>query len=156
MVKKVNDFLLTSYIDHKYLVKVRPFSSAKVSCINNHVKPTVRAFNTEHIIQHVGTNDLNTERTASRIESFPIIKTDVNTITVSLIVPKYDNLIDKANEVNSRLINMCKERKIPYIYHADAISPERHLNQRNLQLNRHGILVTATGFEPTTTVGQLG
>ena len=34
IVKKVNGFLL---INHKYLVKVRSFSSTKVSCMNDHV-----------------------------------------------------------------------------------------------------------------------
>ena len=41
MVKKVNGFLLTRSTNHKYLVKVRSFSSARVSCMNDHVKPTL-------------------------------------------------------------------------------------------------------------------
>ena len=61
MIKKANGILLTRNINHKYLVKVRPFSSAKVSCMNNHVKPTLRDFKSEHIILNVGTNNLNKE-----------------------------------------------------------------------------------------------
>ena len=110
--------LLTRNINHKYLVKARPFSSAKVSCINDYVKPALRDFNPEHIILHVGTSDLNTERTADSS-----LKTDANTITVSLIVPRYDNLNNKTNEVNGRFMNMCKERNISHIIHADTISP---------------------------------
>ena len=49
MVKKVNSFLLTRNINHKFLVKVRSFSSAKVNCMNDYVKPTLRDFNPEHI-----------------------------------------------------------------------------------------------------------
>ena len=41
MVKKLNAFLLTRKFNHKYLVKVRPFRSAKVGCMPGHVKPTV-------------------------------------------------------------------------------------------------------------------
>ena len=67
MVKKVNGFYLTRNIKHKFLVKVRPFSSAKTRCMYDHAKPTIRELNPEHIILHVGTNDLNTEKTASQI-----------------------------------------------------------------------------------------
>ena len=67
MVKKVNGFYLTRNIKHKFLVKVRPFSSAKTRCMYDHAKPTITELNPEHIILHVGTNDLNTEKTASQV-----------------------------------------------------------------------------------------
>ena len=54
-------------LKHKCLVKVRSFSSAKVRCMHDHVKPTVRDFNPDHIILHCETNDLNSERTANEI-----------------------------------------------------------------------------------------
>ena len=41
MVKKLNGFLLTRKLNHKCLVKVRPFSSANVRCMYDHAKPTV-------------------------------------------------------------------------------------------------------------------
>ena len=40
MVKKLNGYLLTKKVRHKFLVKVRPFSGAKVSCMVDQVKPT--------------------------------------------------------------------------------------------------------------------
>ena len=67
MAKKVNVFYLTKNIEHKFLVKVRPFSSAKTRCMYDHAKPTIRELNPKHIILHVGTNDLNSEKTASQI-----------------------------------------------------------------------------------------
>ena len=67
MVKKLNDYLLTKKTKHKGILEVRPFTSAKVSCIQDHVKSTVRNINPQQIILHVGTNDLKTERTASQI-----------------------------------------------------------------------------------------
>ena len=42
MVKKVNGFYLTKDIKHKFLVKVRSFSSAKTRCMYDHAKPTIR------------------------------------------------------------------------------------------------------------------
>ena len=148
--KKVNGFLLTRNINHN-------------SLLNNLVKLTLQDFNPEHIILHIGTNrdleerspfqitstnDLNTERTARQVgksitDVCQSLKPEAHTVTVSLIVSRYDNLDNKANEVKGRLINMCKERNIPYSDHADTISPERHLNESNLHLNRYGILAFA-------------
>ena len=62
MGKKLNGFLLTRKPKHKCLVKVRPFSSAKIRCMHDHVKPTIRDVNPDHVILHCGTNDLNSER----------------------------------------------------------------------------------------------
>ena len=67
MVKKLNVYLLTGKIKHKHLVKVRSFSEAKISCMTDHVKPTLRDINLDHIILHTGTNDLRTENTACQI-----------------------------------------------------------------------------------------
>ena len=97
MVKKVNGFYLTRNIKHKFLVKFRPFSSAKTRCMYDHAKPTIRELNPEHIILHVGTNDLNTEKTASQILKSILdlansLKNEANTIHVPLIVPRNDNL----------------------------------------------------------------
>ena len=102
MVKKVNGFYLTKYIKHKFLVKVRSFSSAKTRCMYDHAKPTIREVNPEHIILHVGTNDLNSEKTASQISNSIIdlansLKNETNNIHVSLIVPRNDNLNNKVN-----------------------------------------------------------
>ena len=67
MVEKLNSFLLTPKLNHKCLVKVRPFNSAKVRSMHDHVKPTVRDFDPDHIILHCGTKDLNSDRKSSQI-----------------------------------------------------------------------------------------
>ena len=41
MVKKLNVYLLTKKIKHRGIVKARPFFTAKVSCMQDHVKPTI-------------------------------------------------------------------------------------------------------------------
>ena len=110
MVKKVNGFYLTRNIKHKFLVKVRPFSSAKTRCMYDHAKPTIRELNPDHIILHVGTNDLNTEKAASQISKSILdlansLKNETNTIHVSLIVPRNDNLKNKVNEVGKQSLD---------------------------------------------------
>ena len=133
MVKKLNGYLRTRKIKHKHLVKVRSFSGAKISCMTDHVKPTLRDINPDHIILHAGTNDLRTENTASQIAKATIdlatsLKNDDNTVTVSGIVPSLDDLNNKANEVNRRLVLMCKERNISYLSHDESIDPENFLD----------------------------
>ena len=108
VVKKVNDFCLTRNIKHKSLVKVRPFSSAKTRCMYDHANLTIRELNPEHIILHVDTNGLNTEKTVSQVSKSILdlansLKNETNTIHVSLIVPRNDRLNTKVNEVNSPL-----------------------------------------------------
>ena len=82
---------MTRKFNHKCLVKVRPFSSAKVRCMHDHVKPSVRDFNLDHIILHCETNDLSSERIASQIARSIIelaltLKSKDNKISISLIV----------------------------------------------------------------------
>ena len=152
MVKKVNGFHLTKHIKHKYLVKVRSFSSAKTRCMYDHVKPTMRDFNPEHVIIHVGTNDLNSDKTASQIANSIVelalsLKNENNNIYVSLIVPRNDNLNNKVNEVNSRLTNMCNHRGFPVINHTKTIDPGNHLNESQLHLNRYSNIEFTKNFK---------
>ena len=56
------------------------------------------------------------------------LKNDDNTVTVSGIVPSLDDLNNKANEVNRRLVLMCKERNISYRSHDESIDPENFLD----------------------------
>ena len=48
------------------------FSRAKVRCLHDYAKPTMCDFNPSQTILHVGTNDLNSEKTSSQIAN-PII-----------------------------------------------------------------------------------
>ena len=62
-----NGFELLKSIKHKYSVRVRFHPSAKMSCINDHVKPVIRNQETDHIILHTGTNDLSSDKTPVQI-----------------------------------------------------------------------------------------
>ena len=122
MVKKINGFYLTKDIKHKYLVKMRLFSSAKTISMHDHTKLTIRAINPEHIILHGSTNDVKLKKTASQIansmtELANSLKNETNSMHVSLIVPRNDNLNNKVNELNKHLTNMSQQRNIKVISH---------------------------------------
>ena len=36
-------------------------------------------------------------------------------------------------------MRMCKEGDIPFLFHTENIDPSKHLNERKLYLNHHGI-----------------
>ena len=74
--------------------------------MHDHIKPTIREFNPNHIILHVGTNELKSSKTASQMTRSVIdlalsLKSEINTLTISLIVPRKDSLNNKVQVVNS-------------------------------------------------------
>ena len=145
IVKNVNGYLLTKKLQNKKLIKVRLFIGAKVSCIYDHVKPTIREFNPNHIILHVGKNELKSSKKASQISRSVIelalsLKSETNAVTISLIVPRKDSLNNKAKEVHSPLIKMCGERVITFIDHTDTTDTERHLSESKVHLNKSGTI----------------
>ena len=104
MIKKLNGYFLTKKVRHKYLIKVQSFSGAKVSCMVDHVKPTLWDEKPDHSILHERTNDLRTEKTTSQVaksimDSTTSLKNNDNSVIVSGIVPCFDNLNNKATEV---------------------------------------------------------
>ena len=112
-------------------MKVRSFLGAKVRCLHDNVKPTMRDFNPDQLILPYATNDLNSEKASNQIVKSIInlrnsLKTDNNDITLSLIAPRAGNLTKKANQVNNRLVNMCNQRRIRLINCSDDI--QIHLN----------------------------
>ena len=61
--KKIDGHLLTSSVNHKYIVKVRRFVTAETDDMYDHIKPTQRNFQPNVYISHVSTNDLPTDMT---------------------------------------------------------------------------------------------
>ena len=99
----------------------------------DYANPILRDINSEHIILHIGTNDLTTEKTASQISRSIIEldtspKSDTNTVSVSATVPRSDEPDNKATEVNNRLVFMCQERNISFLSHRNIIELSKHLN----------------------------
>ena len=109
IIKNLNGVLITKAINNKYIVKVRPFSSVKVQCRYNHVKPTIRDMSPDHVILRFGTNDWNSGKASSQvarsiIDLAVLLKTKTNTITISLILSRNVHL--SSSEVDNRLVNI--------------------------------------------------
>ena len=60
---------------------------------------------------------------------------------MSGIVPRLDNLNNKVNEVNRRLVLMCKERNILFLSHDERIDLSKQLNESKLRFNSNGIKI---------------
>ena len=83
MIKKdrlISRYLLTKSINHKFLVKVRPFTTAKTTDMYDHLKPTLRHFNLGLFIIYVRGGS----RTAatSKMECFVIIVNGFQALTI--------------------------------------------------------------------------
>ena len=95
MVKKIGGYLVTSSINHRYIVKLKPFLSAKTIDMVDYIKPTQRDFNPDVYLLHVGTNDLSSNKSPEQI-SLDILnlanspKLYNNTVIFSSIVPRDD------------------------------------------------------------------
>ena len=124
-------------------VYVRHFTGAKVRCMKNHIKPTLRE-KPDHIVLHVGTNDLVSDRPPDLIAK-PIVnvassmKNENHDVSVSNIITRADHFKEKANEVNDYLSKLCMERNIYLIDHLKTLKTQ-HLNGSKLHLNRRGVL----------------
>ena len=143
MIKKIDGYLLTSSINHKYIVKVKPFVTAKTDDRYDHIKPTHRNFYPNVHILHVVTNDLPTDITPEEISKRIItfskhLKSEINEVIVSGNVPRVDSYKVKAEVVNKLLKDTCTEENIHFICHSN-INVKRHLDRSNLHLNDNGI-----------------
>ena len=146
MVKKIDGYLLTSSVNHKYIVKVRPFLSAKTIDMLDYIKPTQR----DEYLLHVGTNDLSSNKSPEQI-SLDILhlanslKLDNNTVIASSIVPRDDENKKKADEVNIILEELCNVNNVGMISRRN-INPKRHLNRSILHLNDAGVSLFVRNF----------
>ena len=116
---------------------MRQFSGSKVSCMKDYMKPSIHENNPDHIIFHVGTNNVPSEKTPQVITQSILdlaknVTNDNCQVTVSSIVPRNDQW--SKNEVNKVLLNFCKDVNIPFISHS-TIDTKRNLNNSKLQLN---------------------
>ena len=140
MIKDVDDYLLTGSLNRKYIVKVRPFSSAKTSDMEYSITPTKRDFDPGIYILHVDTNDVTLYDTPEEITEHIVniatsLKTENNTVVISNTVPRRKK--EKTEAVNKLLIDSCEHKEIPLIDHGH-INTKRHFNKSRRHLNPHG------------------
>ena len=112
MVNEVNGFELSKSIKHKYSVRVRFHPLAKMSCINDHVKPVIRNQEADHIILHTRTNDLSSDKAQVQIcydiaNLAASIKYKIIKETISALVEQNDALNENAVLVNECLSKIC-------------------------------------------------
>ena len=79
MIRKVDEYSLTSSLKHQYFVKKRPFSTAKTIDTYDYLKPTQRDFKPEMFVLHVGTDDLPLNKSPKEISE------DILTLAESII-----------------------------------------------------------------------
>ena len=110
--------------------------------MKDYVKLCIRENYPAHVIIHVGTNDLDSERQAEVLAKTIIdvaksIRTNTCTVNISGIVPRNNNFNNKALDVNDELSKMRREVKLDFITHKK-INPRADLNKSRLHLNRNG------------------
>ena len=115
MVNHLNGWEMSKKIKN-CKVYVRSFTGAKVQCMDDYKKPSIRD-KPDHFIIHVGTKDLNSEVSPKSIAELIVdpemsLKTESNDVSVSNIILRTDSslLSQKGCEVNSHLKDLCEER----------------------------------------------
>ena len=139
LIKKIDVYLLTSSVSHRYIVKVRLFLSVKTVDMFDYIKLMQRDFNPGVYILHVGTNDLSSDKSLEKISLDVLnlvksVKLNSNTVAISNIVPLDDAYKEKVEEVNAKLEKLCKVNNTEVISHRN-VNPKSHLNGARLHYN---------------------
>ena len=120
---------------------LKHFSEAKTKDMESYIIPTLEQ-NQETVIIYSGTNDLKSDSTPEEIVRDIInltisCKTQIFSTIRQYIVPRYDNLNEKATRVNKCLKKECEARNICFIDHRN-ISPKYNCNRSGQHLNLRG------------------
>ena len=100
MVKHINGWDLSAKLDHYHNIYVWSFPGAKVRSMKDYTKPCTREENPDHIILHVGTNDLISENSLERVGKSIVdfagnLFHDNRKVTISGIIPRNEGRISK-------------------------------------------------------------
>ena len=116
--------------------------------MKDYLKPSLRE-NPDHFVLHVGTNDLDSDRSPdliakSIVDVVSSLKTDKHDVTISNITQN-NRFMAKANEVNKCLTELCFKRNFLLIDHSKTLKSQ-HLNGNKLHLNRRGTPILQNTF----------
>ena len=108
MIKNIKGWEISKKLQNAN-VYVRHFSGAKVRCMKDYLKPSLRE-NPDHFVLHVGTNDLDSDRSPDLIAKSIVnvassLKTDKHDVTILNIITRNDRFMAKSNAVNKSLTN---------------------------------------------------
>ena len=116
IVKHVRGYELSRKVEN-CKVYVKSFSGAKVMCMEDYSKSTLREMHT-HIILHAGTNDVPTkkapEQIAENIANLAIKLKRNCDVSISSITARNDQYQKKAADVNRELKEKCREKKLQF------------------------------------------
>ena len=147
IVKHVRGYELSRKVEN-CKVYVKNFSGAKVMCMEDYVKPTLKEMPT-HIILHVGRNEVPTkkapEQIAKNIANLAIKLKRNCDVSISSITARNDQYQKKAADVNRELKEKCRENKLQFLDHSNTITV-RHLNASELHLSKGGTQVLSNVF----------
>ena len=148
LVKDVEQHKLRNSLN-KERIFIKNFSGATVEDMKTYIIPSKKHDN-DLVILHVGTNDLRHPKEAKEIAKEIIdlainTKTEKNEIMISGIVPRRDNLNDKAKEVNIHLQNLCINYNFHFIDNGN-VNKDTDLNMSGLHLNYKGTYVLGGNF----------
>ena len=112
IIKHVNGYEIANSVDN-CKVYVKGFPGAKIRCMQDYTWPASRD-KPDHIIIHVGTNDLASSKKSNEIAESIIalaknLKTDTCDVSISNITTRDDWYRKKAAEVNKSLKELCKQ-----------------------------------------------
>ena len=148
MIKNIKGWKILRTL-HNANVYVRHLLRAKVRCMKDHLKPSLRE-NPDHFVLHVSINDLDYYRLPDLIPKSIVnvassLKTDKHDVTISNIITRNDRFMEKANEVNKYLPELCFERSFLLIDHSKTIKYQ-HFNGSKLHLNRRSTPILQNTF----------
>ena len=149
MNKDVQAYKMKRKLPKSEKLYVKSFPGATVTDMIDYARPTVKR-EPDLIVLHTGTNDLRTEKLAKDISSDVMrlaleLKTEINDVMVSSIIPRGDDLNAKGKEVNLNLKAECEKYNLYFIDNAN-ILPKKHLNGSGLHLNYRGTVTLANNF----------
>ena len=116
--------------------------------MEDYIQPALRE-TPNHVILHVGTNDVTTKQDPQQIAESIInlavkIKRNCD-VSISSITARNDKYLRKATDINKNLKDRCREKNFNFINHGNAITV-RHLNASKLHLNKRGTQVLSNQF----------
>ena len=111
MIKDLHRYLLTGSLNRKYIVKVRPFSSAKTSDMEYYITPTKRYFDPGIYILHDCTLDDTPKEITEHIANIAtLLKPENNTVVISNIVPRGNSKKKRQKLTNYRSTSANKKK----------------------------------------------
>ena len=119
-------------------------SQKQVRSMREYAKQCIREDNPDHIILHVGTNELSSENDAERVgksvaDPAKSLLSENWKVIISGIVPQNDQWNNKAEQVNNHLKQMWSGVIMDCINHFENFNLRRHLSNSKLHLNEKGL-----------------